>query len=247
MIARADRRQSVVQCWNVRNVLLEVLRSSVQGYLGNYWFSPDAIRWLSDRSARPEKLTNLYEDATYTSALDLAKHIFERSMLITGQESTYRVVAALAPDAGPEQSLLCMTDDRELLLILRTSALRHEDGTVQIYGAEPSVTLLTANRLREQFNNKLIGGDNLRSFRFEVRDGDLWRVHPHAAVIAEQLIGGLPGVEREVAPRPVDRSPPPENHSPTARRMLTDTLTGVLRFASRALRSKRAQRQRRSP
>lgn len=230
-----------MQCWNVRNVLLEVLRSSVKGYLGDYWFSPDAMRWLSDRSARPEKLTTLYEDASYTTSLDLTKHIFERSVFITGQESTYRVVGALAPDAGPAQSLLCLTEEREFLVIARTSALRHDDGTVQIYGAEPGVTLLTPARFRDQFRNKLIDGDSFRSIRFEIRDkAEGWRRHPHAVAIAEQLIGGFPGVEREVDPPPVVRSPLLETTPPTPKSMLSDTLTGVLRVASRILRSKRA-------
>lgn len=229
-----------MQRCRVRNLLLEVLRASVDGYLGApLWFHPDAMRWLSDQAVRPEKLTTAYADAAYKAQIDLTKHAFGKSILITSDGSSYRIVSALAPAAGPEHSLICLTEDREFLLMVRTSAARHQDGTVQVYGAEPSVVLLTPARLRGQLKKQLIEGDHVRSFAFEVRTADgSWVRHPDALNVAQGLLAGFSEVDRS----DLKRSPSSVTRSPSAGRMLSDRFTGVLRFARRVLQSRRPRR-----
>lgn len=217
----------------MRNLLLDVLRASVDGYLGApLWFRPEVMLWLSDQTVRPEKLTTAYADAAYQVPIDLTKHVFTKSILVASDGSLYRIVSALAPDAEPAQSLICLTADREVLLMLRTSAARHQDGTVQVYGAEPSVVLLTPARLRGQLKKQLIEGDHVRSFSFEVRTADgSWARHPDALNVAQGLLARFPDVDRSE----LKRSPLTVTRSPTARRMLSDGITGVLRFARRVL------------
>lgn len=182
----------------MRNLLLEVLRASVDGYLGApLWFRPEAMLWLSDQAARPEKLTTVYADAAYKVPVDLTKHVFAKSILVTSDGPPYRIVSALAPDAGPAQSLICLTEDREFLLMLRTSAARLQDGTVQVYGAEPSVVLLTPARLCGQFKKQLIDGDHVRRFALEVRVANgSWARHPDALNVAQGLLARFPDVDR---------------------------------------------------
>lgn len=152
----------------VRNLLLEVLHAAIDGYLGPpLWFHPSAMRWFSDPSMRPETLSIAFTSNACDTLIDLTTHVFKKSIFITTEASAYRVVSALAPDAGPERAIVCMTEAREFLLLLRTTAARYEDGTVQIYGAEPNVSVLTPARLQRQLNNPLFArsGDGSSVYR----------------------------------------------------------------------------------
>lgn len=154
---------------------MEIVRTLVREHLVLAWAMPQVILSATEST----KLTEIYTDPTFTTRVDLAS-LRTRVVLSNGKEGarTFNVIAAIGPEIPTIEVMLLLTDQHELIFAMHTEAARHEDGTIQIFGAEPTVVIGTMAQAREaRAGRKLLDGcAAFRTFKVEMRDGDgVWR------------------------------------------------------------------------
>jgi hypothetical protein len=94
-------------------------------------------------------------------------------------DPVYHVVASVFPVVPKAPIVVLMTDTSEIILVVQTDSARHEDGTIQIYGAEPGLSMFTPKQLKTQRSPKLMYGTSMKVLKYQERDGEgVWLGRP---------------------------------------------------------------------
>lgn len=160
------------------NTPLELIKSIVEQNSGApLWLHPATHAALLDRTVLTKPpIEHVYKDNTYAEPIDTRILRFAKCLVLTCKNGTiYRIGALLAP-VVPGPLAFFLTTEMQAVLVAQTDAARHQDGTVQIYGAEPSLTVLVPEQLMPQIGKPLIVGDSVASFGVERLDSsDQWQ------------------------------------------------------------------------
>ena len=170
---------------------IKILRTIMDKHCPRLWAAPEEL--ASVIGSGPEMpLTRCFSEWPGINAIDpsqLSVRLVCSSGKAGGRE--YNVVALLGPDV-PGPGLLLVTAEMEALIACETTAAIHPDGTIQIYGAEPGITLFTQRELREQSGRKLMHGTKLFNLALQERAPDgTWSAKSLALTLT-------PGIVREV-------------------------------------------------
>jgi hypothetical protein len=133
----------------------------------------------------------LYTDGTYSTKWDVQQPTHATCIRIkTKGGETLRIIAALRPKLEVGRWTGYVADDQRPIFLLETHAARHQDGTVQIYGAEPGLAIFTIEAMREAFREgkTLIDTDSMESFSIEQRGPDgAWTGGAFAIALGPEL------------------------------------------------------------
>jgi hypothetical protein len=170
----------------------------IEQHLQEFWFNPmEFIPIVDPSTPDPGPLQLVFTDARLTKVLR-EEDIISRAILHSRRdgERDYKVYGRLnfpipIPDAKGDVVFL-LGEGLEVVVAVGTESARNEDGTVQIYGAEPMTVLMSVRQLKAQIGQALMNGTAFRGFDVEIRrpDGE-WGKQNVQVTLPEDTIASI--------------------------------------------------------
>jgi hypothetical protein len=184
--------------------ILLLLRAYMQQHVEMVlWVKPTDLAAFMDTTRPAPRIAEFFVDGGFSVRMPLAfpggaTVEFPKCLRLTCKgDVTYRLVASLAPDADPSKAMFALTDDHQVVMVLQTrGAAELADGTVQIYGGEPGLLVITPAMLRHEQSKVFQHGDTVLAFSTEARElAGEWKVVPVEVALDSGLLrpGVLPG------------------------------------------------------
>jgi hypothetical protein len=163
---------------------IEQVRAEAQQHLGfPLWLTLEHLLWLRDPAAAPQLIRACFADPLYKIPVEPLARRWTSSLLLTCErDTTYRLVALLAPELPNANLALFLTADASLLFLAQSDAARRQDGLIQLAAPDAGITVLTPEALKAQAGKAILKGDLLISLQRQTLhavDGhDEWRAAP---------------------------------------------------------------------